>query len=137
MDGLLAGGIEGRLVIDMSTLLPDESLAVAAKVIGGGADFVDGPVGGTVAPALKGQLLGMAGGSEAAFARAKPIRDQLCRRVEHVGPVGSGARMKLAINLPLAIYWQTLAEALVMLNGSEISCAQLQPEPEARRGRRC
>lgn len=121
VDGLVAAGIGGRLVIDMSTLLPEDSRAVAARVVAAGADFVDGPVGGTVAPALKGQLLGMAGGTEAAFARAKPILEQLCRRVEHLGPAGSGAQMKLAVNLPLAIYWQTLAEALTLLKGAGIA----------------
>lgn len=119
-DGLVAAGIEGRLVIDMSTLLPRESRAVAARVAAAGADFIDCPVGGTVAPALKGQLLGMAGGTDSAFARARPVLERLCRRVEHLGPVGSGAQMKLAVNLPLAIYWQTLAEALMLIEGSEI-----------------
>jgi 3-hydroxyisobutyrate dehydrogenase len=47
--------------------------------------------------------------------------DQLCRRVEHLGPAGAGAQMKLAINLPLAIYWQTLAEAMTLLKGAGIS----------------
>lgn len=117
---LIAAGMEGRLVVDMSTVLPDQARAVGARVLDAGADFVDCPVGGTVAPALKGQLLGMAGGSASAFARAKPVLDRLCRRVEHLGPIGCGARMKLAVNLPLAIYWQTLAEALALLNGSGI-----------------
>ncbi len=120
VDGLVAAGITGRLVVDMSTLLPEESRAIGAKVTAAGADFVDCPVGGTVAPALKGQLLGMAGGTEAAFERAKPILEKLCRRVEHLGPVGTGAQMKLAINLPLAIYWQTLAEAMALLKGAGI-----------------
>ena len=120
VDGLVAAGINGRLVVDMSTILPDESRAVAARIAAVGGDFVDCPVGGTVAPALKGQLLGMAGGTDAAFARAKPILEQLCRRVEHLGPAGSGAQMKLAINLPLAIYWQTLAEAMTLLQGTGI-----------------
>ncbi len=118
---LIDEGIANRLVVDMSTLLPDETRRIGASITEAGADFVDCPVGGTVGPALKGQLLGMAGGTEAAFARAKPILEQLCKRVEHLGPVGSGARMKLAVNLPLAIYWKTLAEALAMLEGSGIS----------------
>jgi 3-hydroxyisobutyrate dehydrogenase len=120
-DGLVAAGIAGRLVIDMSTILPEETRAVAARITAAGADFVDCPVGGTVAPALKGQLLGMAGGSDAAFERAKPVLEHLCRRVEHLGPAGNGTRMKLAINLPLAVYWQTLAEALTLLKGADIS----------------
>lgn len=120
---LVTAGLSGKLVIDLSTLLPDQTRALATRVVGAGADFVECPVGGTVGPALKGQLLGMAGGSDAAIARARPILEQLCRRVEHVGPAGSGAHMKLAVNLPLAIYWKTLAEALAMLEGSGISPA--------------
>ena len=119
--GLIAAGLTGKLVIDLSTLLPDETRAVAARVTEAGADFVDCPVGGTVGPALKGQLLGMAGGTEAAFARAQPVLEHLCRRVEHLGPAGTGASMKLAVNLPLALYWQTLAEALAVLQGSGIA----------------
>lgn len=117
---ILDAGIDGGLVIDTSTLLPDETRAVAERVARAGADFVDCPVGGTVAPALKGQLLGMAGGTDAAFARAKPILDQLCKRVEHMGPAGTGAHMKLAVNLPLVVYWKTLAEALAMVKDSGI-----------------
>lgn len=120
VEGLAAAGMDGRLVVDMSTLLPDETRSIAAQVSGARAEFVDCPVGGTVGPALKGQLLGMAGGTEAAFAGAKPVLDKLCKRVEHLGPAGAGAQMKLAVNLPLAIYWKTLAEALALLDGSGI-----------------
>lgn len=120
-DDLIAAGITGKLIVDMSTLLPVESRAIAEKVTGAGADFVDCPVGGTVGPALKGLLLGMAGGTEAAVDRARPIMEHLCKRVEHMGPAGTGAAMKLAVNLPLAIYWQTLGEALTLLEGSGIT----------------
>lgn len=117
---LAAAGIDGRLVVDLSTLLPDEAEALAATAAATGADFVHCPVGGTVAPALKGQLLGMVGGTVAAVARARPVLAELCRRVEHVGSPGAAARMKLAVNLPLAIYWQTLGESLALLRGSGV-----------------
>ncbi len=117
---LIDADITDKLIIDMSTLLPSEEAMIEAQLTAAGAQFVDCPVGGTVGPALKGQLLGMAGGMTPAFERAKPILEDLCRRVEHVGPAGAGARMKLAINLPLAIYWQTLGEAMSLLVGSNI-----------------
>jgi 3-hydroxyisobutyrate dehydrogenase len=60
-------------------------------------------------------LLGLAGGEPADFARAKPVLDQMCRRVEHIGPVGAGASMKLAINLPLLVAYQALGEAYVLV----------------------
>ena len=111
---------KGRLIIDTSTLLPDDSREFADMVIRAGSHFVDCPVGGTVVPALKGQLLGMAGGTIEDFERARPILEQLCRRVEHMGSVGSGSHMKLAVNLPLIIYWKTLSESLAMLKESGI-----------------
>ncbi|MBF9040863.1 NAD-binding protein [Rhodobacterales bacterium LSUCC0387] len=120
LDELLALGLAGRLIIEMSTLLPDEAEELAETARTAGADFVHCPVGGTVAPALKGQLLGMAGGSPAAMVRAQPILGQLCRRVADMGNVSNAARMKLAINLPLAIYWQTLGESLALLHGAGV-----------------
>lgn len=120
VDELISAGLKGQLIIEMSTLLPVDTQAMGARVVDAGAEYIECPVGGTVGPALKGQLLGMAGGTDTSFERAKPILDQLCRRVEHLGPVGCGARMKLAVNLPLAIYWQTLGESLALLEGTGI-----------------
>lgn len=112
--GLLAGNVEGKLVIDMSTVQPETEIALAEKVRAKGAIFVECPVGGTVGPAREGKLLGVAGGTAEDFARAKPLLTQMCRRVEHVGPVGAGSSMKLALNLPLMIYYQALGESYVL-----------------------
>lgn len=71
-------------------------------------------------PALKGALLGFAGGTEQDVERAMPILKALCKRVERLGDAGAGARMKLAINLPLAIYWATLAESLALLHDADL-----------------
>ena len=110
--GLLAGKVRGKLFIDMSTVRPEVETALAAKVREKGAALIECPVGGTVGPAKEGKLFGFVGGDAGDVARAKPVLDQLCRRVEHVGAVGAGASMKLAINLPLLVYWQALGEAL-------------------------
>jgi 3-hydroxyisobutyrate dehydrogenase len=112
--GLLAGAVVGKLVIDMSTVAPAAARALAAKVQGKAASFIECPVGGTTGPARQGQLLGLAGGAAADIARARPLLDQLCRRLEHVGPIGAGASMKLAINLPLLVAYQALGEAYVL-----------------------
>ncbi len=69
--------------------------------------------------------MGFVGGSPAHFARAKPVLDQLCRRVDYYGPVGAGATMKLAINLPLAVYWQACGEALSLCKPLGIDAAKL------------
>jgi len=113
--GLLAGDVKGKLFVEMSTVRPEAEEKLAATVKAKGAALVDCPVGGSTAPARDGKLFGFAGGEDADVARAKPVLDQLCRRVEHVGPTGAGARMKLAINLPLMVYWQSLGEALVLI----------------------
>ena len=107
--------MRGRLFIEMSTVRPEVSTTLAAKVRGAGGAFVECPVGGTVGPAREGKLFGFVGGEAADVARARPILEQLCRRIEHVGPVGAGASMKLAINLPLIVYWQALGEALSLI----------------------
>jgi 3-hydroxyisobutyrate dehydrogenase len=107
--------MQGRLFIEMSTVRPEVSKALAAKVRGAGGAFVECPVGGTVGPAKEGKLFGFVGGAAADVARARPVLEQMCRRVEHVGPVGAGASMKLAINLPLIVYWQALGEALSLV----------------------
>ena len=112
--GLLAGDLPDKLVIDMSTVQPQTEIGLAEKVRARGATFVECPVGGTTGPAKQGKLLGFVGAEPDDFARAKPVLEQLCRRIEHCGPVGSGAVMKFAVNLPLMIYWQALGEAIAM-----------------------
>jgi 3-hydroxyisobutyrate dehydrogenase len=124
-DGLLAADVRGKLFIDMSTVRPETEVALAARVKAKGAAFIECPVGGTIGPAKEGRLLGFVGGEAGDVARAKPVLDQLCRRVEHVGAVGAGASMKLAINLPLLVYWQALGEALSLCLPLGIDAARL------------
>ena len=112
--GLLSGAVTDKLFIDMSTLRPDTVLTLAKRVEARGGRFVDAPVSGTVGPAEKGQLLVMCGASDAGFTQAQPILDIFARRVVHAGPVGQGALLKLVVNLPLAVYWSSLAEAIAM-----------------------
>jgi len=113
-NGILKGQFAGRLLIDMSTVRPDTMKMNGASVLQQGAAFVEAPVGGSTGPAKEGKLLGLVGGSQANVARAMPILEQLCRRIEHVGELGAGSTMKLAVNLPLLVYWQALGEALAI-----------------------
>ncbi|HEV2977120.1 MAG TPA: NAD(P)-dependent oxidoreductase [Casimicrobiaceae bacterium] len=123
--GLLAGEVRGKLFVDMSTVRPEVERALAARVRARGAALIDCPVGGTVGPARDGKLFGFVGGDADDVARAKPVLDQLCRRVEHVGAVGAGASMKLAINLPLLVYYQALGEALSLCDSLKLDPARL------------
>ncbi len=124
-DGLLTRPLRDKLFIEMSTVRSAVELALAAKVLAAGAAFVECPVGGTVAPAREGRLLGFVGGDAEHVARARPILEQLCRRLDHVGEVGDGARVKLAVNLPLAVYWQALGEALALCRDVGLTGEQL------------
>lgn len=112
--GLLSGDVADTLFIDMSTVQPQTSVQVDASVTAAGGVFVESPVSGTVAPAADGKLFGLMGGSDDAVARAQPFLDVLCRRTIHTGAVGQGALMKLAVNLPLGVYWQAIAEAVAL-----------------------
>ena len=93
---------------------PLEETALADTVRAKGGLFVECPVGGTVGPARQGKLLGVAGAAKEDFEKAKPLLEQMCRRVDLVGPVGAGTSLKLALNLPLLVYYQALAEAYVL-----------------------
>ena len=123
--GLLAGDAEGKLFIEMSTLTPEAQAALAEKVRAKGAAFVECPVSGSLIPARAGKLLGLMGAEPADAARARPLLEQMCRRVMHAGPVGSGALLKLAVNLPLMVYWQALGEQLSMCKTLTIDPAEL------------
>ena len=123
--GLLSGEVIGKLFVDMSTVAPETIRALSARVHAKKAALLECPVGGTVGPAREGKLLGMAGGDAADFARARPVLDQLCRRVDLLGPNGTGSAMKLAINLPLAVYWEALGEAVSLVRDAGIAPEKL------------
>jgi 3-hydroxyisobutyrate dehydrogenase len=113
-NGILKSKLAGKLVIDMSTVRPDTMTSIGVSVTQQGAAFVESPVGGSIGPAKEGKLFGLVGGAKADVARAMPLLEQMCRRIEHVGEVGSGSMIKLAVNLPLLVYWQALGEALTI-----------------------
>lgn len=123
--GLLSGEVTGKLFVDMSTIGPEPARKLGAAVAATGAEFVECPVGGSIGPASEGKLLGLAGGSEAAMARARPLLDLLCRKTVHAGPVGAGAALKLAVNLPLLVYWQALGEAFRLASETGLDGATL------------
>jgi len=119
-NGLLSAELKDKLIIEMSTVSPGTDIRLGKAVIDQGGSFVECPVGGSVGPARQGQLLGLAGGAPADFEKASPILEQLCRRFEHVGGLGAGAAMKLAVNLPLGVYWEALGEALSLAKAAGI-----------------
>jgi 3-hydroxyisobutyrate dehydrogenase len=114
-DGLLAAEIRSKTFIEMSTVRPQTERALAARIHAKGGALIECPVGGTVGPAREGKLLGIVGGAPEDVERMRPLLDSLCRRWEHLGPIGAGASGKLAINLPLMVFWQSFGEALALV----------------------
>lgn len=114
-DGLFSPQAEGKLFLEMSTVPPARQQEMARRAAAVRADYLESPVGGSVGPAKEGKLIAFVGGDAQVLARARPVLEQLCKRIEHVGPHGAGETMKLAVNLPLMVYWQTLGEALSLV----------------------
>jgi len=120
-DGFLAGLGPGKTVIDMSTISPAVSRAVAAKVREAGADMVDAPVSGSVATLEQGKLSMMVGGDAAVFDRVKPILEDVGPKVTHVGGNGLAVSMKIAVNLSLAVQMLAFSEGVLLAEKSGIS----------------
>lgn len=113
--GLTRGPVAGKVFIEMSTVKPAKQQEMAPRVEALGAGYLECPVSGSVGPAKEGKLIGFVGGNAATLDKVHALLSQICRRVEPVGPHGAGAMMKLAVNLPLMVYWQTLSEALSLI----------------------
>ena len=108
----------------MCTMLPERARQLCHAVHSAGGAFLECPVGGTVKPALDGALVGMAAGDRATFDRVRPLLDEMTRRLDFLGDVGNAAAMKLAINLPLMVYWGALGEAVALLGRHNIDVEQ-------------
>ncbi|MEX0743619.1 MAG: NAD(P)-dependent oxidoreductase [Actinomycetota bacterium] len=111
--GLLAGARPGAMFVEMSTIGPEHAAALNERVEEAGFELVDAPVSGSVSTAKSASLLVMAGGSETAVARVRPVLEAM-GSLMHVGPSGSGATMKLAVNTVVYGLNQSLSEALVL-----------------------
>ena len=113
--GLTRGPVAGKVFVEMSTVKPAKQQEMAPRVEALGAGYLECPVSGSVGPAKEGKLIGFVGGNAATLDKVHALLSQICRRVEPVGMHGAGAMMKLAVNLPLMVYWQTLSEALSLI----------------------
>lgn len=113
-DGITAGAGPETVVLEMSTVAPATVRALEPALSERGATLLDAPVSGSVSVVQQGQLTVLVGGDAAALDRARPALDSFSRQVLHLGPVGAGATMKLAVNSMVHALNQALAEALVL-----------------------
>jgi 3-hydroxyisobutyrate dehydrogenase-like beta-hydroxyacid dehydrogenase len=120
-DGILAGLGPGKVLIDMSTVSPEFSRCVAAKVRAKGADMVDAPVSGSVITLQEGKLSVMVGGRKDTFDRVMPLLLDIGPKVTYVGDNGLALVVKIAANLSLAVQMLAFSEGVLLAEKSGIS----------------
>jgi 3-hydroxyisobutyrate dehydrogenase-like beta-hydroxyacid dehydrogenase len=121
--GVLAGAHAGGVLVDLSTVPPSTIRALEPLARERGAGILDSPVSGSVGLAEAGELTLMVGGSAEDLEHARPALDSLAKRIVHMGPLGSGAAMKLAVNAVIFGLNNALAEALVLAEKAGIDRA--------------
>lgn len=119
-----AGVLGGRILIQMGTIGPDESRALAARVASLGARYLEAPVLGSLPEAREGRLIVMAGGDQDLFERCLPILKGLSRDPQLIGGVGAGAALKLAMNQLIAGLTATFALSLGLVRSEGIDVGQ-------------
>ncbi len=113
-DGVLTAAAKGTLAIDSSTIDVASARAVHEAAAKAGIDMLDAPVSGGVAGASAGTLTFMVGGTDAAFARGKPIFEAMGRTIVHAGGPGNGQVAKVCNNMILGITMIGISEAFTL-----------------------
>jgi 3-hydroxyisobutyrate dehydrogenase-like beta-hydroxyacid dehydrogenase len=121
VEGILAGLSAGKIYIDMSTVSPAASRAIAQQVKAKGAEMLDAPVSGSVITLEEGKLSIMAGGNRQAFEKVLPILQAIGPKVTHVGANGLAVSMKIATNLSLAVQMLAFSEGVLLAEKSGIA----------------
>jgi len=113
-DGIVAGLRAGGIYVDMSTIEPDESRAVAAEFAHAGSIMLDGPLSGSPVTVVQGNASIMIGGDEAAYERIKPVLLAIGPKVTRIGGNGLACQMKIAVNLLLMVEVIAFGEAVAL-----------------------
>lgn len=119
-DGIAAAASPGLIVADCSTADPNSTLALAAELQAKGVTFVDCPLGGTPSGAEEGKLSAMVGADAETFEKLKPVIATWAVKIDHVGKVGDGHKIKLLNNFIAMGYGAIYAEALALAKKSGI-----------------
>lgn len=119
-NGLLAGARGSVVLVDMSTVRPDTITSLEGAARAAGAGILDAPVSGSTQLAEAGSLTLMVGGDAADLERARPALEAVAKTIFHMGPLGTGAAMKLAVNTVIFGLNGALAEGLVLAEAAGI-----------------
>jgi 3-hydroxyisobutyrate dehydrogenase-like beta-hydroxyacid dehydrogenase len=119
-DGMVAGLRAGKFLVDISTVSPAISRALAARVREKGADMIDAPVSGSVVTLQQGKLSLMVGGRRETFDRLKALLEDIGPKVTYVGENGLALAMKIATNLSLAVQMLAFSEGVLLAEKSGI-----------------
>ena len=120
-DGVVSGLKRGGIYIDMSTIEPDESRAIAAEFAQRGAVMLDGPLSGSPVTVEAGLASVMIAGDETAFERAKPVLLAIGPKVTRIGGNGLACQMKIAVNLLLMVEVIAFGEAVALAEKGGVS----------------
>jgi 3-hydroxyisobutyrate dehydrogenase len=120
-DGILAGLRPGAVHVEMSTVHPAATRALAGDVAARGAALLDAPVSGSVATLEAGQLAFMVGGDPAVLERVRPYLLAIGPTITHVGSLGLAVTMKIATNLGLAVQMLAFSEAVCLAEKAGIA----------------
>lgn len=112
--------LKGKTVLQMGTISPDESRALAERVQAAGGDYLEAPVLGSIPEAKNGELIIMAAGSEAAYHHCLLLLRGLGKEVDLVGSVGQAAAMKLAMNQLIAALTVGFAQSLGLIRAEGV-----------------
>ena len=113
-NGLIHGAKPGAVIVDCSTISPDESRKMGEALAAKGIDFLDAPCTGSTPGANGGTLTFMVGGSHAVFEKVKPYLDPMGKRLYYCGAAGLGLQAKLTQNLILANICMAFNEGMVL-----------------------
>jgi len=116
--------LEGRMVVQMGTIAPNESRAIAGRVVQAGGEYLEAPVLGSIPEARSGQLIVMAAGPEPIYQHCLLMLRCLGKDVEHIGPVGQGAATKLAMNQLIASLTAGFSQSLGLIRAEGVDVEQ-------------
>lgn len=124
--GILDRAVSGTLLIDMTTSSPTLAARIAAIAAARGLDAIDAPVSGGDVGARNAALVIMAGGTAAAFERARPLFARLGKSATLLGPAGAGQRCKLANQIAVAVGMVAWCESLAHARAGGLDPALVQ-----------